>query len=144
MIDMTQLPGDAAMVLDASHLGLMTGHDVELAVEILGLFLVQAEDVRPRLVISEAPKVWADAAHALKGAALGTGAMALASACGHAEALGRSGHVPLAQVKKALAAVLERLDEARLAAECLAQDLELRGGTAFSETAYVSSNTFIS
>ena len=68
----------------------MTMGDPAIAAEVLEIFKGQAE-TWGRMLDPKAPKVqWADAAHTLKGAALGIGASPLADACKAAEDLGRS------------------------------------------------------
>jgi HPt (histidine-containing phosphotransfer) domain-containing protein len=77
--------------LDIEHLLSMTGHDPELADEILDIFRQQSDTwgrmLDPNLPASQ----WADAAHTIKGTALSIGANELAEACLAAESLGRSG-----------------------------------------------------
>jgi HPt (histidine-containing phosphotransfer) domain-containing protein len=55
---------------------------------------------------------WADAAHAIKGAARSVGAMALGEACEAAETLGRSGIASSLQAGVAISLVKDRLGEA--------------------------------
>ena len=78
------------MQIDLEHLLNMTGGDVNLADEVLDIFRNQAETwgrlLNPELSQTE----WADAAHALKGAALSIGAKEYADACAGVETLGRS------------------------------------------------------
>ena len=77
------------MVLDRNHLDQMTGGDRALAAEVLGLFQEQV-GLWSRLLDPKQPQdVWVDAAHTLKGTALGVGAFQLAKACQAAETLGR-------------------------------------------------------
>jgi HPt (histidine-containing phosphotransfer) domain-containing protein len=61
---------------------------------------------------SQGAEHWADAAHAIKGAARSVGLMALGDACEEAERLGRSGQATQAQAAVALAAVKDRLGDA--------------------------------
>lgn len=68
----------------------MTGGDVDLADEVLDIFRSQAE-IWGRMLDSETDqRQWADAAHALKGAALSIGANAFAEQCAAVEQSGRS------------------------------------------------------
>lgn len=99
-------------VIDVEQLERMTMGDAELAAEALGIFRSQA-DLWTRLMDPSAdPVQWADACHAIKGAARSVGAMALGDACGKAETLGRSGEVSKAQASVALSEVKDRLGEA--------------------------------
>jgi HPt (histidine-containing phosphotransfer) domain-containing protein len=84
-------------------------------VEVLEIFKHQAE-IWSRLLDPKAQaKQWADAAHTLKGASLGVGALKLARACELAERAGRAETPPslagaavlLADVKDALGDALE-------------------------------------
>ena len=74
---------DLTGAVDFGHLETYAGHDAALVEEVLELF---CEQVRAwsRLLDPEAP-TWRDAAHTLKGSALGVGAGALARACDAAE-----------------------------------------------------------
>lgn len=71
-----------------------TGDDPELAGEVLEIFRSQVDTWGKMLVASEPAAGWADAAHTLKGAALGIGAVALAEACKAAETRGREAPEP--------------------------------------------------
>jgi len=78
------------MQIDIAHLMNMTGGDVDLADEVLDIFRNQAE-TWGRMLNADLPQTeWADAAHALKGAALSIGAKEFADACAKIEAKGRS------------------------------------------------------
>ncbi|MEH6410223.1 MAG: Hpt domain-containing protein [Hyphomonas sp.] len=110
-------------LLDRDHLTAMTGGDTSLAVEVIDIFRHQAE-IWSRLLDPRADaSQWADAAHTLKGASLGIGAVRLASVCGRAERLGRAETPPsvtaaavmLGDVKDTLGDTLEAV--ARLAHE---------------------------
>lgn len=80
-------------VLDLDHLSAMTGGDAELSREVIGIFREQAQ-LWSRLLDPKSPAdQWADAAHTLKGASLGIGAIRLAAACEKAEKAGR-GEIP--------------------------------------------------
>ncbi|MEL6258254.1 MAG: Hpt domain-containing protein [Pseudomonadota bacterium] len=102
-------------VLDRSHLLAMTGNDTELAAEVLEIFREQAAVWDRLLDPTAAAQQWADAAHTLKGAALGAGALRLAKACEVAETAGRADIAPsqtaasvyLNDIKDALGAALE-------------------------------------
>lgn len=81
-------------LLDKEHLKAMTGGDSALAAEVIEIFRQQA-DVWSRLLDPKAdPSQWADAAHTLKGASLGIGAIRLAAVCERAEKAGRSEEAP--------------------------------------------------
>jgi HPt (histidine-containing phosphotransfer) domain-containing protein len=81
--------GEAAgpKVLDRAHLALYSGGDAALEAELFGLLQGQIEACMARMS-QAAPgedQVWRDAAHTLKGAARGVGAMQLGEACAMAE-----------------------------------------------------------
>lgn len=100
------------MTLDLAQLNTMTGGDAALAAEAIGIFR-QSADLWGRMLDPHSePDHWADAAHAIKGAARSVGAMALGDACEVAERLGRSGGVSTAQAVVALSSVKDRLGEA--------------------------------
>ncbi|MDX1293785.1 MAG: Hpt domain-containing protein [Hyphomonas sp.] len=81
-------------LLDREHLKSMTGDDTELAIEVIEIFRHQAE-IWSRMLDPQAdPSQWADAAHTLKGASLGIGAIRLASKCEKAEKAGRADTPP--------------------------------------------------
>lgn len=102
----------AEPVVDASQLEMMTGGDAELAAEALDIFRSQT-DVWSRLLDPAGePGGWADACHAIKGAARSVGAMALGEVCGRAETLGRSGEVGRTQASVMLSEVKDRMYEA--------------------------------
>lgn len=110
------MPADTSLpVLDIDHLSAMTGGDTELSLEVIGIFREQAQ-LWSRLLDPRAEaRQWADAAHTLKGASLGIGALRLAAACERAEKAGRSDTAPspahasvlLGDVKDALGETLE-------------------------------------
>ena len=110
------MPADTSLpVLDLDHLSAMTGGDTELSLEVIGIFREQAQ-LWSRLLDPRAEaRQWADAAHTLKGASLGIGALKLAAACERAEKAGRSDTAPspahasvlLGDVKDALGETLE-------------------------------------
>lgn len=77
-------------LIDENILASNTGDDVPLAIEIMGLFKEQSQ-IWSRMLDADLPqKQWADAAHSLKGSALGAGAVPLADACSRAEKRGRA------------------------------------------------------
>jgi HPt (histidine-containing phosphotransfer) domain-containing protein len=99
-------------VLDLAQLESMTSGDALLAVEALGIFR-QSADLWGRMLDPGADAAqWADAAHAIKGAARSVGLMLLGDACEVAEKLGRSGNASPAQAGVALSTVKDRLGEA--------------------------------
>lgn len=106
---------DPLPVLDLAHLSAMTGGDSELSLEVIDIFRQQAELWARMLDPMSAPSQWADAAHTLKGASLGIGAVKLAAACERAEKAGRSDAPPgrthaavlLGDIKDALGETLE-------------------------------------
>jgi HPt (histidine-containing phosphotransfer) domain-containing protein len=102
----------AVPTIDAAQLELMTGGDAELAAEALGIFRNQTETWSRLLDPSADPGRWADACHAIKGAARSVGAMALGEACHAAEHLGRSGGATPLAASVALGAVRDRMNEA--------------------------------
>ncbi|MCR9269752.1 MAG: Hpt domain-containing protein [Henriciella sp.] len=77
------------MKIDMEHLLTMTGGDVDLADEILDIFRNQAEMWGRMLNADTKQNEWADAAHALKGAALSVGAKDFADSCAKVEQKGR-------------------------------------------------------
>ncbi len=101
-------------MIDQKQLLAMTGGDADLAEEVLGIFVSQAE-VWGRLLNPDlAQQEWADAAHTIKGAALSIGANELAEICKEAETLGRGedcskveAATVLSDVKSALNLALE-------------------------------------
>lgn len=99
-------------VLDLEQLATMTGGDADLAAEALGIFRQSAEMWSRLLDPQLAPDQWADAAHAIKGAARSIGASRLGDACEQAERLGRSGAPGAVPAAVAISAVRDRLGEA--------------------------------
>lgn len=99
-------------VIDIAQLKLMTAEDAELAGEALGIFRSQAEVWGKLLDPKGGAEAWADACHAIKGAARSVGAMELGEACAKAETLGRSGEASPAQAGVALSEVKDRLGSA--------------------------------
>ena len=74
-----------APVLDRDHLARYTAGDAALEAELFGLLSGQIDACIARLKAATAETGWKDAAHTLKGAARGVGAMALGEACAMAE-----------------------------------------------------------
>lgn len=75
---------DAAL-LDLDHLSRYTGGDNALEAELFGLFTTQAETCVARLETASEAEEWKAAAHTLKGASRGVGAMMLGEVCAAAE-----------------------------------------------------------
>lgn len=103
---------NAEPIVDASQLEMMTGGDAELAAEALDIFRSQTEVWSRLLDPAAGPESWADACHAIKGAARSVGAMALGEVCGRAETLGRSAAVSRTQASVMLSEVKDRMYEA--------------------------------
>ena len=119
-------------VLDVGHLETMTGGDAKLAEEVLGLFRQQVETWRRMLDPMQEPAMWADAAHAIKGAARGVGALALGAACERCEKIGRETPPPGRQrAAAAVGLVKEEIEPALVAADAAAHALLVSG--TFSE-----------
>lgn len=117
-------------ILDHAHLKAMTSGDAALAAEVIGIFRHQA-DVWGRMLSAREPaETWADAAHSLKGAALGIGALRLARHCEQTERLGRSGTASPTEAAVALEAVRAELGIALEVAAKVAH--ELAGSAGFS------------
>tara|TARA_X000000950_G_scaffold61093_1_gene74329 strand:+ start:41081 stop:41461 length:381 start_codon:yes stop_codon:yes gene_type:complete len=76
--------------IDRTQLSANTAGDAELAREVLEIFKGQVETWGQMLNAADDPARWADAAHTIKGAALGIGALPLADVCKAAETVGRS------------------------------------------------------
>ena len=72
--------------VDFSHLESYVAGDRSIVREVLSLFSDQARSVLPSLNPDASNEDWRNAAHSLKGSALGIGAFALAEACSEAEA----------------------------------------------------------
>ena len=101
---------DITGAVDFAHLEAYAAGDADLVGEVLGLFRQQAELWLPLLDPTGPADSWRDAAHTLKGSALGVGAFALAQACAEAEAqagddLGRRA-LQLDRIRTALDAAL--------------------------------------
>ena len=76
---------DLTGAVDFAHLERYAAGDQSLIDEVLGLFREQAEIWVRLLDPTEPADAWRDAAHSLKGSALGIGAFALADECEAAE-----------------------------------------------------------
>ena len=121
-------PRPTLSVMDLDHLAAMTSGDTELGIEVIEIFQHQAQLwsrlLDPRLEARE----WSDAAHTLKGASLGIGALKLAAACERAEKAGRGAEVPsVAHAAVLLGEVKDALGEALEAAARAAYDLASAG-----------------
>jgi HPt (histidine-containing phosphotransfer) domain-containing protein len=96
---------DLTGAMDFHHLQSYAAGDEALIDEVLDLFRQQAALWLPRFDPAGPDPAWRDAAHSLKGSALGVGAFALAKACEAAEGA-------LHQPPGVKAALLDRLGEA--------------------------------
>jgi chemotaxis protein histidine kinase CheA len=112
--------------LDVGQLETMTGGDAALAVEALGIFRNQIDLWGKLLDPLSDPDHWADAAHAIKGAARSVGLMPLGDACDAAERLGRSGEATPAAAGVAISLVKDRLGEAIEAIAAVEHQLTMR------------------
>jgi HPt (histidine-containing phosphotransfer) domain-containing protein len=96
---------------------MMTGGDLELQLELIGIFREQCE-IWDRLLTPDSPvDTWRDAAHSVKGSARGLGLWALAELSDEVEALGRAGvfehkgvSLALERVRRALRTSLAELE----------------------------------
>lgn len=123
-------------LLDRDHLAAMTGGDTSLAAEVIGIFRQQAE-IWSRLLDPRADaSQWADAAHTLKGASLGIGAVRLAAVCDRAERLGRAQTPPsVTAAAVMLGDVRDSLGETLEAVAKVAHELASSGATRASKLA---------
>ncbi len=108
--------GEAAgpEVLDRAHLALYSGGDAALEAELFALLEGQIDACTGRMARA-APgdaQAWRDAAHTLKGAARGVGAMQLGDACEAAETRPHDGDA-LKAVMTAAAAARDAMKAAR-------------------------------
>lgn len=71
--------------VDLDHLARQTFGDHDLEREVLRLFERQSQDMLARLKEATNARTWAEAAHTLKGSALGVGAFEVAEAAGTVE-----------------------------------------------------------
>lgn len=76
---------DLTGAVDFAHLETYTAGDAAIAEEVLGLFQNQVEVWLKLLDPAGPAESWRDAAHTLKGSALGVGAFELARLCSEAE-----------------------------------------------------------
>jgi HPt (histidine-containing phosphotransfer) domain-containing protein len=76
---------ERAGAVDFAHLEAYVGGDRAIAREVLALFSDQARTVLRTLSPTASDDEWRNAAHSLKGSALGIGAFDLAQACSEAE-----------------------------------------------------------
>ena len=95
--------------IDFGHLERYVGGDQAIILEVLALFADQARTVSAALDPSAPGEQWRDAAHRLKGSALGIGAADLAAACGEAEL---AEDAPVAVRQAARARIADCLDAA--------------------------------
>lgn len=95
--------------IDFTHLETYVGGDRGIAREVLALFCEQARTVLPAMDPAGRADDWRNAAHSLKGSALGIGAFALAEACGAAET---AKEATLDQKTAARSHIADRLGEA--------------------------------
>jgi HPt (histidine-containing phosphotransfer) domain-containing protein len=95
--------------VDFKHLESYVADERALVREVLGLFSDQARTVLPKLDPAASNDDWRNAAHSLKGSALGIGAFALAKLCSEAE-LARD--APIDVKREHLERVAEALDQA--------------------------------
>lgn len=72
-------------VLDMDHLARYTGGSGALEAELFDLLRMQIDACVAALKSADSEESWAKAAHTLKGASRGVGAMALGAACAAAE-----------------------------------------------------------
>ncbi len=87
---------DLTGAVDFAHLETYAGHDMVLVEEVLDLFAEQVAGWSR--LLDPNGDAWRDAAHTLKGSALGVGAFRLAQACGEAETAG-AGAAPVERVR---------------------------------------------
>ena len=101
---------DISGAVDFAYLETYAAGDEALIEEVLGLFRQQAELWLPLLDPQGPDEGWRDAAHTLKGSALGVGAFVLAEACSTAEVEAGTGpgmrHLQLQRVRTAMDAAL--------------------------------------
>ena len=121
---------DLTGAVDFGHLESYAAGDAALIDEVLGMFREQAALWVRLFDPSWPPDGWRDAAHSLKGSALGVGAFQLAEACAAAETAFGAGpgekSAMLERVRDALDAALA--DIAAYAHEQALQSLKTAGG----------------
>ncbi|MDP1556903.1 MAG: Hpt domain-containing protein [Hyphomonas sp.] len=121
-------PRPSLPVMDLDHLAAMTSGDVALGIEVIGIFQHQAQLWSRLLDPKLEAREWSDAAHTLKGASLGIGALKLAAACERAEKAGRGNETPSpAHAAVLLNDVKDALGETLEAAARAVYDLTLAG-----------------
>ena len=114
---------DLTGAVDFAHLERYAGHDQALVDEVLGIFREQAAMWLRLLDPLAAGEAWRDAAHSLKGSALGVGAFALADECEAAEQVTGAGEV---ERRMALDHVRDALDLALADVAAYAHEQALR------------------
>jgi len=114
---------DLTGAVDFAHLERYAGHDQALVDEVLSLFREQATLWLRLLDPAVAGEAWRDAAHSLKGSALGVGAFALADECEFAERASGEGEV---ERTMALSRVRDALDLALADVAAYAHEQALR------------------
>lgn len=102
--------GNNLRAVDFDYLEAYAGGEIAVVMEVLGLFREQAALWLPVLDSQASAEAWRDAAHSLKGTALGIGAAAMAQACLAAEGVASEDashrQAARAQVLEAVQAVL--------------------------------------
>ncbi len=96
--------------IDRVHLARFTLGNLDLEIEILGLFAMQAPDTLRQLKAALTEKAWRDAAHTLKGSARAVGAKSVGDCAERAEAL--VGPENACDRPAAIAALAAELDDA--------------------------------
>lgn len=97
-----------APLLDLDHLARYTGGDAPLEAELFALFTTQAETCVARLEAASDMQEWTAAAHTLKGASRGVGAMRLGDVCATAEDSPLDAHM-IAKVRASATATLQEM-----------------------------------
>lgn len=115
---------DLTGAIDLDHLNRFTLGDAALTEEVLGLFREQVQMWSRVLDPALPDQAWKDAAHTLKGVALGVGAFPLAEACAGAEAAADEGP---ARRDVALAELRLQADRALADVAAWLHELALRG-----------------
>ncbi len=96
--------------IDRVHLARYTLGNLDLEIEILGLFAMQAPETLRQLKTALTEKAWRDAAHTLKGSARAVGATRVGDSAERAEAL--NGAANASERPAAIAALAAALDDA--------------------------------
>jgi len=110
---------DLSGAVDFGYLEDYTMNDSLIMDEVLGLFQAQAELWRPLLTLSH--EGWRDAAHTLKGAALGIGAKGLAAIASETEKCAETG------ATASLESLKNALNDALMDVAAYRHELQLRG-----------------